>query len=92
MHVRKEIEEIKYEQSFPEDLYLVLLGLLKQVLPKTKMLRNSRFCPLSSGLTTHLPSTLAIETEPAAANCTLLMTDVVGMAIASDGRKKAQRV
>ena len=36
MQVRKKIEQIKYEQSFPEDLYLVLLGLVKQVLPKNK--------------------------------------------------------
>jgi hypothetical protein len=58
MQVRKEIEELKYEQSFPEDVYLVLLGLVKQVLPKNqKCYQILKSAPLSSGLTTHLPST-----------------------------------
>lgn len=86
MQVRKEIEEIKFEQSFPEDLYLLLLGLGKQVLPKKKLLPYLLVLPH-----TCLPQ-LAVETAPAAANCALLMTDVVGVAIASDGRKKTQRV
>jgi hypothetical protein len=58
MQVRKEIEEIKFEQSFPEDLYLVLVGLVKQVLPeKQKCYQILNSAPLSSGLTTRLPST-----------------------------------
>jgi hypothetical protein len=58
MQVRKEIEEIKFEQSFPEDLYLVFLGLVKQVLPiKQKCYQILNSAPLSSGLTTRLPST-----------------------------------
>jgi hypothetical protein len=59
MQVRKEIEEIKFEQSFPEDLYLVLVGLVKQVLPKKPKCYQILAAPppLSSGFTTHLPST-----------------------------------
>ncbi len=49
MQVRKEIDEIKFEQSFPEDLYLVLLGLAKQVLPKNTKAAKSSSLP-SSGV------------------------------------------
>ena len=35
---------------------------------------------------------MPVENAPAVTKCALLLTDVVGMAIASDGRKKAQRV
>jgi hypothetical protein len=61
MQVRKDIDEMKFEQSFPEDLYLVLLGLAKQVLPKNTKVAKSSNLPSFGVFLSYLHTALPVH-------------------------------